>query len=165
MNQPEKASEVEYMLRHLVPQLCKQFGLQDSRTQEATRDLVFMLEEQDKDAEEWRQLFLVMENPEKTPVFSAEQESLEKFLGEEWVGTDEFLRGLLGKDYPLCHGQIVKAASSNATSSSAQASDVCTESSANASSSEMSLGNLELLEAALQVIIEERKDREEEQKN
>ena len=159
MNQPEKASEVEYMLRRLIPHLRERYGLLASFTQEATRDLVFVLEEQGKDAEEWRQLLLAMENPDRTPVFSAERESFEKFLGEEWVGTDELLRGLLGRDYPLCHGQIVKADSSNATSSSAQ---VCTESSANASSSENSLGNLELLEAALQEKIQERKEREEE---
>ena len=54
-------------------------------------------EGQGKDAEEWRQLLLLMEDPENTALLSAEQESRNNFLGEEWVGTDELLRSLLGK--------------------------------------------------------------------
>ena len=161
MNQEENVPEVEKMLQHLVPQLRERYGLQNSRTQEATRDLVFVLEEQSKDAEEWRQLLLAKEDPNDTTLLSAEQESLEKFLGEKWVGTDELLRGLLGKEYPLCRGEICKAASSNATSSSAQPCEMpTTESSASASSSDISLDSLELLQAALQVKIQERKERE-----
>ena len=114
MNQPENAREVEKMLRDLIPLLEERYGLQNSKTQEAAKELVFLLEEQGKDAEEWRKQLLVEKNLEDTTAPFQEQSPLENFVGEKWVSTDdidELLRGLLAEKYRL----IAKLAASRSS--------------------------------------------------
>ena len=54
MNQESDLKEAEDLLRQTVPALQKRYGFKHPWTSQATMHLVFLLEEQGKDAEEWR---------------------------------------------------------------------------------------------------------------
>ena len=54
-NQESDLEEAEDLLRQTIPALQERYGFKDALTLRATRDLVFLLEEQGMDAEEWRQ--------------------------------------------------------------------------------------------------------------
>ena len=55
MNQESELKEADDLLRQAIPALQKRYGFSHALTARATRHLVFLLEEQGKDAEEWRQ--------------------------------------------------------------------------------------------------------------
>ena len=55
MNQGSELKEAEDLLWQTVPALQKRYGFSHALTATAARHLVFLLEEQGKDAEEWQQ--------------------------------------------------------------------------------------------------------------
>ena len=125
INEESSLQEAENLLLQLVPALQKRYGPQDKRTQKAIGDLVVLLEEHGKDAEEWRQQLNQMENATDSSAVPFPYEDLSGEDLEDWEGreeTTELLRDLLGKPRTLVAGQIVKAAASSDPSSSQAAS-------------------------------------------
>ena len=121
MNESSNLQEAEELLQPLVHALRERFGPKHPLTQRATSDLVFLLEDQDRDAEEWRQhLPQIEEEPDSTMTLAEQQYLEEILLGEEWEGSEEvaeLLRDLLGKQPRRSRSQILKAAGSSEPSS------------------------------------------------
>lgn len=108
--------EAEDFLRQTVQALQRRYGFKDSLTLRATSDLVFVLERQGKDAEEWRQR--LPDTEENDMAFS--QEGLEDCEDPE---TAEILRDLLAKRR-LREGKVVSSLSSSSTTGAAPISSI-----------------------------------------
>ena len=106
MNEESELKEAEGLLRQTVPALQRRYGFKDSLTLWATGCLVFLLEGQGKDAEEWRQHLPHIEEKDMAIV----QENLEDCEDPEAA---EMLRNLLAKP----RWQIEKVDRSSASSS------------------------------------------------
>ncbi len=121
INEESSLQEAENLLLQLVPALQKRYGPQDKRTQKAIGDLVVLLKEHGKDAEEWRQQLNQMENATDSSAVLLSHEDLSGEDLEDWEGCEEttkLLRDLLGKPRRLGAGQIVKAVAFSDPSSS-----------------------------------------------
>ena len=90
MNQGSELKEAEVLLLQTVPALQKRYGFKHPWTSKAARHLVFLLEEQGKDAEEWRQHLPDVEEND----MAISQEGLEDCEDPEAA---EMLRDLLAK--------------------------------------------------------------------
>ena len=120
INHKSSLQEAENLLLQLYPALQKRYGLRHPRTQEATGDLVFLLEERGKDAEEWRQHLIQIENDIDSSALPCADENLSR---EDWEGCEELtellrdlLEGKLVRARTVCHAI---ASASSAPSSSA----------------------------------------------
>ena len=127
MNTASCLQEAEDLLQKLVPALQNRYGPEHPFVQTATRDLVFLLEEVGKDAEEWRlNLLRREEEADGAAVLSVEEVFRDSLPGEDedregWEEVTELLRDLLLKPRTISGGEIVKAANtSDATSSQAR---------------------------------------------
>ena len=127
MNTANCLQEAEDLLQKLVPALQNRYGPEHPLVQTATRDLVFLLEEVGKDAEEWRlNLLRREEEADGAAVLSVEEVFRDSLPGEDedrerWEEATDLLRDLLLKPRTISGGQIVKAANtSDATSSQAR---------------------------------------------
>ena len=114
MNEERGLKESEDLLRQTVPALQKKYGFMNSLTLGATRDLVFLLEEKGKDAEEWRQHLPHVEEKD-----FRELDSKENFEDCEDPEVAELVRDFLAKPH-LRKLKVVSSLSSGSTPAAAQ---------------------------------------------
>ena len=89
-NEPSSLQEAEDLLRQVVPACSGRYGPEHRWTQEATMNLVFVLEEQGKDAEEWRQhLVPIEQGADSTTVPSTEQNFDDNTFGADREALDD----------------------------------------------------------------------------
>ena len=111
-NQESELEEAEALLLQTVPALPKRYGFNHALTSRATSHLVFLLEEQGKDAEEWRQHLPHVEEND----VAISQEGLEDC---EDLQTAEMLRYLLAKPR-LQVAKVYRSSASGSTPAAAQ---------------------------------------------
>jgi len=114
MNQASGLTEAEDFLRQTIPALREQYGFKHPLTLRAARHLVFLLEEQGMDAEEWRQH---LPEIEEEADMGTEPHADEGLLDSEDLDTAELVRDLLEKQHPLANRQVCKVLSSSASGS------------------------------------------------
>ena len=119
INHESSLDEAENLLLRLVPALQERYGPRHPMTQEATGDLVFLLEEHGNHAEEWRQHLNQMENATDSSALPFADENLST---EDWEGREELTELL--RD--LLEGKLVRAASASSAASSSAASKIPT---------------------------------------
>ena len=126
MNEESSLQEAEELLRQLIPSLQKQFGPKDRLTQGATSDLVFLLEDQGRDAEEWQQQLLpIVEEVDSTMALAEEQYLEEILLREEWEGSEEaaeLLRDFVRKQQERYRGLMARSSEPSSDRKSASRS-------------------------------------------
>ena len=103
-------SDLKELLLKTVPALQERYGSKHPLTLRGTRDLVFLLEEQGMDAEEWRQHLPDIEEEADVDM----DESLEDCEDPEVA---ELVRDFLGKQHPLSNNQVCRVLSSSASGS------------------------------------------------
>ena len=104
--------EAEELLLQIVPALQKRYGPQHKRTQKAIGDLVVLLEEHGKDAEEWRQQLNQIENAPDSSALPFGSENLSGEALGDWEGREEItelLRDLLGMRFRVARKAIASS--------------------------------------------------------
>ena len=127
MNEETCLKEAEDMLLKTVPALQKRYGFKDPLTSRATRHLVFLLEEQGKDAEGWRQHVPHIEKNDMA-IYFREQDLQESFEDCENPEVAELVRDFLAlrvrKVDPSSASGSTPAAAQDAFASAAATSSI-----------------------------------------
>ena len=165
MNEDRGLKEAEDLLRQSVSALRERYGPMKSLALRATRYLVFLLEEQGKDAEEWRQHLPDMEEEADMAISFREPDLQESLEDCEHPEVAELVRDFLAKQRlqqifmvdPSCASSSTPAAAPTSSISPSQKPQVISE--AGYASDATSSGSSAWLEAAYQQKLREREER------